>query len=67
MKKDILEKTLIGLPDVLTVEEAAAFLQVSPLTVRRRINSKQLKSIRVGKAFRIPKPYLSEYMTNCQN
>lgn len=50
------------LPDVLTVEEAAAMLRVSPRTVRRRIARYELGDrdawpthvIRIGRIIRIP-------------
>jgi excisionase family DNA binding protein len=40
---------LVGLPDVLTVEEAAAALEISVATVRRRCAAGQLPSEKVGK------------------
>ena len=48
--------------ELLTIKEAAAFLRVSPITVRRRIAGGQLRAVRVGKGIRIPREALDEFL-----
>ncbi len=42
-------------PDIMTVEQAAAYLQVSPETVQTLINEGKLRAIKVGDTYRIKK------------
>lgn len=39
--------------EILTVEEAAAMLKVHPVSVRRYIRDGQIKSVKMGKRWRI--------------
>ena len=39
--------------DLLTIQETADILRVSPVTVRRFIKSKRLPAVRVGRALRV--------------
>ena len=41
--------------ELLTVQETAAILRVSPATVRRYIASRRLPAVRVGRALRVSK------------
>lgn len=44
-----------SLPDILTVKQAAAFLQADRKRIYDLIHSKQLIALRVGRGFRISK------------
>lgn len=49
-------------PDVLTTKDLQNILGISDKTVFRLLHSGQIKSIRVGRNFRIPKIYLLQYL-----
>jgi len=52
------------LPDMelLTVNETAKLLRVSPITVRRRIADGQLEAVRVGKGIRVRREAVDEFL-----
>lgn len=49
-------------PDVLTTKDIQNILGISSKTVFRLLHSGQIKSIKVGRNFRIPKIYLLQYL-----
>ena len=49
-------------PDVLTTKNLQSILGISGKTVFRLLHSGQIKSIKVGRNFRIPKIYLLQYL-----
>ena len=49
-------------PDVLTTKDIQSILGISGKTVFRLLHSGQIKSIKVGRNFRIPKIYLLQYL-----
>lgn len=49
-------------PDVLTTKDLQNILGISCKTVFRLLHSGQIKSIKVGRNFRIPKIYLLQYL-----
>lgn len=49
-------------PDVLTTKDLQCILGISGKTVFRLLHSGQIKSIKVGRNFRIPKIYLLQYL-----
>ena len=49
-------------PDVLTSKDLQNILGISSKTVFRLLHSGQIKSIKVGRNFRIPKIYLLQYL-----
>lgn len=49
--------------DLMTVQEAARFLRVSTITVRRYIAGGRLAAVRVGRTVRIPATALERFMT----
>ena len=51
----------MGLNELLTVKEVAAFLKVSRAQVRRMIESGDLKAIKVGREYRISLESLAEF------
>ena len=53
---------LIEYPDVLTTKDLQLILSVSSKPVFKLLHSSQIKSIKVGRNFRIPKIYLLQYL-----
>ena len=53
---------LAGYEDVLLPKDIAGILHVGKSTVYRLLEEEQIKSIKIGKIYRIPKMYLIEYM-----
>ena len=51
-----------GYPDVLDVQQVSELLNVSSKTVYRLLNEGTLASLKVGRAFKIPKLYLLQYI-----
>ena len=49
-------------PDILTTRDLQTILVISDKTVFRLLHSGQIKSIKVGRNFRIPKIYLLQYL-----
>ena len=49
-------------PDVLTTKDLQTILGISSKTVFRLLHSEQIKSIKVGRNFRIPKIFLLQYL-----
>ena len=49
-------------PDVLTTKDLQNILGISGKTVFRLLHSSQIKSIKVGRNFRVPKIYLLQYL-----
>ena len=49
-------------PDVLDVTEASMLLGVSTKTVYNLLKSGQIKKKKVGRAYRIPKVYITEFL-----
>ena len=60
LKKRIVK--VMNIPKMLTVYEVAEHLRVNHNTVRRLINEKKLKAVRIGNAIRIQEPDLAEYL-----
>jgi excisionase family DNA binding protein len=46
----------------LTVQEVAALFRVSYMTIYRLIQSGELRAIRVGHSFRVPREAIDEYV-----
>ena len=60
--KELFCSTFMGFPDVLDVNQVSSILHISTKTVYRLINTSTLQSIKVGRAFRVPKVCLMKYM-----
>ncbi len=56
-------RILRNYPDLMTVDEARTALNIGRSTMYKLINSKQLKVLRIGTKYRIPKPYLIDFIT----
>ena len=53
---------LSGLPDVLTLEQAASVLQISITGARQMCREKRLRAFKAGAQWRIPRAWLVEFM-----
>ena len=51
-------------PDVMTLAEAAAYLQMKPADIQSLINSGQLKARQIGSDFRISKKVLDDFLAS---
>ena len=49
--------------ELLTVQETARLLKVTPITIRRHIAAGRLPAVRVGRAVRIRREALGEFVT----
>ena len=51
-----------AVPDVMTLEEAARYLKVTPADVQSLIDSGELKAKKIGSSFRISKAAIEDYL-----
>ena len=51
-----------GYPDILSVQQVGELLNVSNKTVYRLLNDGTLDSLKVGRAYKIPKLYVLQYI-----
>ena len=49
-------------PDVMDVEQVCNILKVSQKTGYALLKDNKIQSIKVGRAYRIPKPYLLDFL-----
>ena len=49
-------------PDVVTVEQLASMLGISTKTAYKLVKEKQIKSVCIGRIYKIPKIYVLEYL-----
>ena len=56
-----------GMPDVMTVQEAAKALRCSKNTVYSLIADGRIQAIRIGRCFKVPKTALVEFMSAEKN
>lgn len=52
--------------ELLTVEEVAAILRVSKMTVYRKVHTGELESVHFGRSFRIPANAIERYLASAQ-
>lgn len=57
-----MEEYLDNYPAVLTVDQVADLLMVSPPTIRKLIKENKIVAIHVGRRIRIPKNRLIDYI-----
>ena len=50
------------LPELITVEQAAAYLQVAPVTVYRMLDAGKLPAAKVGRMWRIRKTDVDKFI-----
>jgi len=48
--------------DVLTLDEAAAYLRVHPRTLRMKASEGQIPAAKIGKVWRFHRPQLEEWL-----
>ena len=48
--------------DIISVEELCEILSIGKNTAYRLLKSGEIKSVRIGKVYKIPKKYLKEYL-----
>ena len=60
MKKRMFE----SYPDVVTVNELCEMLDISKKLAYRILNSQDIRSVKVGRIYRIPKAAIIEFLTN---
>jgi len=53
--------------EILTIPQAAEYLQVCDKTVRRLISNKQLPASKIGKSWRIKKSDIDDYLMETRN
>ena len=51
-----------GYPDILDVKQVGELLNISTKTVYRLLNNGTLDSLKVGRAYKIPKLYVLQYI-----
>jgi len=51
--------------DVLQPEDIMAILQIGKNTVYELLKSGELRSLKIGKQYRIPKTFLQDYLYSC--
>lgn len=56
-----------GYPDVLNLEQMSEILHISTKTGGRLLKNGTIKSLRIGKSYRIPKHYLISYLCGTSN
>jgi excisionase family DNA binding protein len=50
----------------LTVNEVAAIMRVSKMTVYRLVHGGELAAVRVGRSFRVPEPAVRDYLAGAR-
>jgi excisionase family DNA binding protein len=56
---------ITGSPNVLTAEEAAAYLRVSTVLVRRLAQVGELPGMKVGRVWRFRRDLIDEWLAGC--
>lgn len=51
-----------NLQDIVTIKELADFLKISEITIRRAIDSGDLKALKIGKSWRIEKEAVTKWL-----
>jgi len=49
-------------PDYLSIQELANILGVSRITVYKRVKKGQIKAVRIGRSFAVPKRYINSIL-----
>ena len=57
-----LDINFYDLPDVLTIADLQRVLQIGRSTAYKLVQTKRLRSVRIGKCIRIPKKFLIEFI-----
>jgi len=59
---EIYRNVLKDYPDILDVSQVSTILGVSTKTVYRLLNEGSLASLKIGRAFKVPKLYVLQYI-----
>lgn len=62
-----MERYLEKYPPVLSVDDAAQILGITPKTVRNLIKNGEIASIKVGQLIKVPKDRLVEYLERVES
>lgn len=57
-----METKLSGLPELLTIRQASKVIGLTPYTIREKARTGQIKAIREGKSYLIPKSEIVKRM-----
>lgn len=60
--EQVYRSVLSSYPDVLDVEQVCEILSISTKTAYKLLNDGALNSLKVGRAFKIPKLYMLQYI-----
>ena len=58
-----MQKMFSKYPDVVSIKELTVMLNISKNTAYELLRSGKLKSIKIGKQYRIPKQFVIEYLS----
>lgn len=58
-----MQKMFSKYPDVVSIKELTVMLNISKNTAYELLKSGELKSIKIGKQYRIPKRFVIEYLS----
>jgi len=61
------ERFLNYYPDVLLPEEAMKVLSIGRNMIYKLLQTGQLRAIKIGRLYRIPKRYLQDFIESCYN
>ena len=61
----ILKKIFSNYPDVVSLPDLMKMLNIGRNTAYSLLQSGTLKSIKIGKQYRIPKQFIIEYLESC--
>ena len=60
-----MKKMFSSYPDVVSVSELMDMLHIGKDTAYKLLQSGEIKSIKIGKKYRIPKKFVVEYLQCC--
>ena len=60
-----MRKIFANYPDVVSINELMKMLNISKPTAYRLLQNGDVKNIKVGKQYRIPKKFVLEYLQCC--
>jgi excisionase family DNA binding protein len=60
-----LKKIFSNYPDVVSIPDLMKMLHIGRNTAYRLLQNGKVKSIKIGKQYRIPKQFIVEYLESC--
>lgn len=61
-RQEVYDVMLKNYPDVMDINHVCEILNISTKTGYRLLRNGELKSIKIGRAYRVPKAYLLSYL-----